>query len=66
MTDSRSSAAIARIESALSKIEQIAAAPPKLAANDRAFAELAARHDALRAETQRALGELDALIGTHG
>jgi hypothetical protein len=66
MTDSRSSAAIARIESALSRIERIAAAPPQPASNDRPLAELSARHDALRAETQRVLGELDALIGTHG
>lgn len=65
MTDQRSLAALARIDAALARIDRIplhrpAPAPPPV---DRNHAELVARHDALRAETRKAVEELDGVLG---
>jgi hypothetical protein len=65
MTDQRARAALSRIEAALSRISRIefAAPPPRDAATERAHAELAARHDALRGETRKAIAELESVLG---
>lgn len=64
MTDQRSLAALARIEAALARIDRLPLdrpAPPPVP-NQKAQAELVARHDALRAETRRAIAELDTVL----
>lgn len=62
MSDYGAFTAIERIERALARIEVASARAPQNPANDLALAELTARHRALRAETQRALADLDALM----
>ena len=54
--------AIARIEHAIARIEAIAARPAPMPGPDLAFAELTARHEALRRDAQQALAELSGLI----
>jgi hypothetical protein len=65
MTDQRSLAALARIDAALARIDRVPlhAPAPSPAPADRSHAELSARHDALRAETRKAIEELDAVLG---
>ena len=62
MSDNGAFTAIDRIERALARIEAAAARAPQSPGNDLALAEMAARHQALRAETQRALADIDALM----
>ena len=62
MSENGALTALQRIERALARIEAASAAALQSPANDRALAELNARHDALRAETRQALADLDALL----
>ena len=62
MSDNGVLTAIGRIERALARIEAASSHAPQSGGNDLALAEMTARHKALRAETQRTLTDLDALI----
>ena len=62
MSDNGVFTAIERIERALALIEAASARQTQPANNDLALAEMTARHRALRAETQTALADLDALV----
>jgi len=66
MTDDRSSRALARIETALARIEAAARRPAPMP-RDAELAALQARHDRLREAVQGSLQQLDQLIeGTQG
>lgn len=62
MSENGALTALGRIERALARIEAATARAPQPPANERQMAELAARHDALRAETRQALADLDKLL----
>jgi hypothetical protein len=62
MSDNGVLTAIGRIERALARIEAASSSPPQSGGNDLALAEMTARHQALRMETQRTMADLDALI----
>jgi len=71
MADDRIIVAIGRIERALTRVERIARTPSPAAPTDD-YAQLAARHERLRAETESSIETLDRLIaaidvpGIHG
>ena len=65
MDNGAASSALQRIERAFARIDAALSRPASAQANSRQAAELAARHDALRNETRRAIAELDAVIGAN-
>ena len=66
MSDNGAFTAIERIERALARIEAASAQASYQPSNDLALAEMSARHRALRAETQQAMADLDALMAEVG
>jgi len=60
--DQRASAALARIDRALERIETLVAAPPAPPREAAELERLRAAHDLLRRRVEGAIGEIDALL----
>jgi hypothetical protein len=60
--DQRASAALARVDRALARLERVVAAPPTPPREAAELERLRAAHDLLRRRVERAIGEIDALL----
>ena len=66
MLDERTSAALGRIEQALTRIEAAAARKPVSAFENEELARLRTAHQTLRGRVEQAVSQIDRLIATAG